>query len=81
MSALVQEPKLVWSETYRGHQVATLRDQSGWCVVCDQAVQQGVRFDDPEEAAAWIKRRVDDRIAESIFPGLALARSSLLWEI
>ena len=73
MSMTAQGATVVWSETYRGYHVATLRDQSGWCVACDQAVQQGIRFDDHEEAAAWIRRRVDDRIAAAIFPGLARA--------
>lgn len=71
MSVVVQEPTVVWTETYRGHLVATIRDASGWRVAFDHNVQLGVRFDDPEEAAAWIRRRVDDRIAEAIFPGLA----------
>ena len=81
MGASSESNKVFWSEVYRGHSIATIHDLGGWCVACDQAVQQGVRFDNHEEAAAWIKRRVDDRIAEAMFPGLALARSSLLWEI
>ena len=49
-----------------------LRAPAGWRVACDQVVYQEMCFDDPDEAAAWVKRRVDDRIAEAIFPGLAL---------
>lgn len=60
-----------WSNTYRGHRVEVTRDHTGWVVTIDHDVQKGLDFETAEEAAAWLHRRVDARIAEAIFPGLA----------
>lgn len=62
----------VWTDTYRGFRISTQREQSVWCVALDDVVQKGIGFETPQEATAWLRRRVDDRIAEAIFPGLAL---------
>jgi hypothetical protein len=61
----------VWVDTYRGHRIATQREQSVWRVILDDVALKGVGFETPQEATAWLRRRVDDRIAEAIFPGLA----------
>lgn len=61
-----------WTDTYRGFRISTHCEQSVWCVALDDIVQKGIVFETPQEAAAWLRRRVDDRIAEAIFPGLAL---------
>ncbi|MGE0769002.1 MAG: hypothetical protein AB7L90_21375 [Hyphomicrobiaceae bacterium] len=61
----------VWSDTYRGYRIAANREQSVWRVTLGDESLPGVGFDSPQEATAWLRRRVDDRIAEAIFPGLA----------
>lgn len=71
MGFSAEKKQVLWSETYRGHYIATLRDQRSWAVVVDEDMRDGFDFESTEEAAAWLRRRVDDRIAESIFPGLA----------
>jgi hypothetical protein len=63
--------EVVWSGAYRGHKIATLRDSRTWLVVLDDVVQENRDFETAEEAAAWLRRSVDARIAEAIFPGLA----------
>ncbi|MEZ5817140.1 MAG: hypothetical protein R3D44_08675 [Hyphomicrobiaceae bacterium] len=65
--------RAVWNETYRGHSIATRREKSVWRVAVDGVVQNGVAFESDQEAAAWLRRRVDNRIAEEMFPGLARA--------
>ncbi len=64
-------PKIVWTDAYRGHEIATLRDSRAWLLLVDGGVAGNGEFESAEEAAAWLRRRVDARIAESIFPGLA----------
>ena len=63
--------EVVWSDAYRGHKLATLRASRAWMVVLDDVVQNESDFETAEEAAAWLRRIVDARIAEAIFPGLA----------
>lgn len=60
-----------WVDTYRGFRIAAQREQTGWRAALNDVIQKGVDFETPQEATAWLRRRVDDRIAESIFPGLA----------
>ena len=71
VGSLARDQQIVWSETYRGHRIATIREQRTWRVAFDHVIEDGVHFESPEEASAWLRRRVDDRIAEAIFPGLA----------
>ena len=59
------------SLTYRGHRITTLRDTDGWRGIMNDNVLTAVTFDSAEEASAWVRRRIDDKIAEAIFPGLA----------
>lgn len=56
---------------YRGHRVSLLRGPDGWRGIVDGNVHTAVAFESPEEASAWLRRRIDDKIAEAIFPGLA----------
>ena len=73
MGIAAKGQEVVWAETYRGHYIATMRDRQSWVVVVDEDVKAGLDFESADEAAAWLRRRVDDRIAEAIFPGLAFA--------
>jgi hypothetical protein len=71
MTIMTETKEDVCSNTYRGHRITTMRDQSGWVVILDRHVQKEVVFEAAEEAEAWLRRRIDERIAEAIFPGLA----------
>ncbi len=64
-------PNSYWSDTYRGHWIAAVREERAWLVVLDNVVQKERDFDTSEEAAAWLRRAIDAQIAERIFPGLA----------
>ena len=64
-----------WSGTYRGRQISAHRKERDWLVVVDEAPQNGVAFESCDEAAAWLRRRVDEIIAEQIFPGLSAQRN------
>ncbi|MEZ5852421.1 MAG: hypothetical protein R3D68_17450 [Hyphomicrobiaceae bacterium] len=59
--------------SYRGHRIATLRVRDSWAAILDDKMTFEVAFDSADEAAAWLRRRVDARIAEAMFPGLASA--------
>ena len=61
----------VWSKTYRGHRISVQRTRAAWTAIFDNSVQLEQEFETAEEAEAWLRRRVDSRIAEAIFPGLA----------
>ena len=76
MTFVAEGHRTVWSETYRGHHLATLRHRHSWLVVFDHVAQEGIDFETAEEASAWLRRRADARIAEAIFPGLARAFDS-----
>ena len=62
-----------WSEFYRGHRVTAIRDERIWRAVFDNVVQDSIAFETSDEAAAWARRRIDARIAEAMYPGLARA--------
>lgn len=63
-------PKSRWSDTYRGTEIAAVRDDHGWLILLGEVVQRDREFESLEEAAAWLRRAIDAQIAESIFPGL-----------
>ena len=71
MAFAAEAHKGLWSETYRGYHLATLRGHQCWHVVFDHVVQNGRDFETAEEASAWLRRRADARVAEAIYPGLA----------
>jgi len=58
-------------DTYRGYRISALQEQSSWLVALNDVLLSGIAFETPQEATAWLRRRVDDRIAEAVFPGLA----------
>ena len=62
-----------WSDTYRGHHIATRRDNRVWLVKLGDVEQKDRAFETAEEAAAWLRRLVDAQTAEAIYPGLARA--------
>lgn len=59
------------NSVYRGHRVSILRGPDGWRGMLDGTLHTAAAFESPEEASAWLRRRIDDKIAEAIFPGLA----------
>ena len=61
-----------WSQSYRDHQIAAQCENGVWRVVIDQSEHGDRAFESADEAEAWLRRRVDEMIAESIFPGLRL---------
>jgi hypothetical protein len=65
-----------WSANYRGHQLAAQRRNRVWQLQLDQEVLANREFETVEEAAAWLRRRVDEQIAEAIFPGLRTSMTS-----
>lgn len=67
------ETSKTWSGTYRDHQIAVQRGERDWLVVLDHDHIAGLSFETTDEAIAWVRRRVDGKIAEEIFPGLCLA--------
>ena len=48
-----------WSDSYRGHNIATLNHGSGWLVYLDHVLQHNKLFASAEAAAAWLKQQVD----------------------
>lgn len=63
-------PKSRWSDIYRGTEIGAVRDDHGWMIFLGEVVERDRQFETLEEAAAWLRRTIDARIAESIFPGL-----------
>jgi hypothetical protein len=57
---------------YRGHTISTSEERGVWRGYVDETLIAAT-FESSEEAVAWIRRRVDNRIAEAMFPGLAKA--------
>ena len=48
-----------WSDSYRGHSIATLNRGSGWLVYLDHVLQHNKLFATAEAAATWLKQQVD----------------------
>jgi hypothetical protein len=48
-----------WSESYRGHDIATLNHGKGWLVYLDHVLQHGKLFVTAEAAVNWLRGRVD----------------------
>ena len=53
------QPFEFWSMSYRGHDMAVQRHNSGWIVYINKVMQHGMRFDDARSAANWLRRNVD----------------------
>ena len=48
-----------WSDSYRGHTIATLNHGRGWLVYLDHVLQHNKLFETAEAAAAWLRQQVD----------------------
>ena len=49
-----------FSDTYRGHQIATLNHSGGWLVYVDHILQNRLKFATPDAAIAWLRRKVEN---------------------
>jgi hypothetical protein len=48
-----------WSDSYRGHTIATLNHGRGWLVYVDHVLQHNKLFASAEAAVAWLRQQVD----------------------
>lgn len=48
-----------WSDSYRGHNIATLNHGSGWLVYLDHVLQHDKLFATAEAAVMWLRNQVD----------------------
>jgi hypothetical protein len=48
-----------WSDSYRGHSIATLNRGSGWLVYLDHVLQHNKLFVTADAAAIWLRDQVD----------------------
>jgi hypothetical protein len=48
-----------WSDSYRGHTIATLNHGNGWLVYLDHVLQHNKLFATAEAAVAWLRRQID----------------------
>ena len=48
-----------WSDSYRGHSIATLNHGSGWLVYLDHVLQHNKLFATAESAVMWLRRQID----------------------
>jgi hypothetical protein len=55
------ESEQFWSGTYRGREIATFRHSRGWLVYLDRALQENKVFVTAEQAANWLRMRIDGR--------------------
>jgi hypothetical protein len=53
-----------WSDSYRGHAIATLNRGNGWLVYLDHVLQHKL-FATAEAAVAWLRRQIDIATAPS----------------
>ena len=54
-----------WSDSYRGHAIATLNRGNGWLVYLDHVLQHNKLFATAEAAVAWLRRQIDIAAAPS----------------
>ncbi|MDX2205669.1 MAG: hypothetical protein NW223_23160 [Hyphomicrobiaceae bacterium] len=47
------------SDTYRGHQIATLQHGGAWLVYLDHILQNRLKFATAEAAITWLQRQVE----------------------
>ena len=50
-----------WSASYRGRDIAAHRHAQGWHVYLDRVMQPNMLFVSAEDAAQWLRRKVDGR--------------------
>ena len=48
-----------WSDSYRGHVIATLSNGKGWLVYLDHVLQHNKLFATADAAVAWLRQQVD----------------------
>ena len=48
-----------WSDTYRGHSIATLNHGRGWLVYVDHVLQHNKLFVTADAAVAWLRKQID----------------------
>ena len=53
------ETEEFWSDSYRGHTIATLNRGNGWLVYLDHVLQHNKLFATAEAATAWLRRQID----------------------
>ena len=58
MQALKQRDGF-WSDSYRGHTIATMNHGAGWLVYVDHVFQHNKLFVTAEAAVAWLRNQVD----------------------
>ena len=54
-----------WSDSYRGHAIATLNRGNGWLVYLDHVLQHNKLIATAEAAVAWLRRQIDIATAPS----------------
>jgi hypothetical protein len=54
-----------WSDSYRGHTIATLNRGNGWLVYLDHVLQHNKLFATAEAAVIWLRRQIDTTAAPS----------------
>jgi hypothetical protein len=54
-----------WSDSYRGHSIATLTHGRGWLVYLDHVLQHNKLFGTAEAAVTWLRRQIDSTAAPS----------------
>jgi hypothetical protein len=54
-----------WSDSYRGHAIATLNRGNGWLVYLDHVLQHNKLLATAETAVAWLRRQIDIATAPS----------------
>lgn len=48
-----------WSDSYRGHSIATLSHGKGWLVYLDHVLQHNKLFATADSATTWLRDQVD----------------------
>lgn len=48
-----------WSDTYRGHSIATLNHGRGWLVYLDHVLQHNKLFASADAAVNWLRKQID----------------------
>jgi hypothetical protein len=61
MDHFADGPTDYWSDTYRGCHIALLRHHRRWCVFLERVFQTDTHFETADDAAAWLRRRIDER--------------------
>jgi hypothetical protein len=60
-----KQTEAFWSDSYRGHTIATLNHGDGWLVYLDHVLQHNKLFVTAEAAVAWLRRQIDTTAAPS----------------